>query len=355
MATSPADALWNLSGRAPLTVFESICFNLFLIVIVVNLLLIILSFVRKDSFIVKGKHVYVTGGSVGLGRGVAIELAKKGAHVTIVARKKAQLEETVELMKKHALNPETQKFAYVSADLTDKAQAARALDEACAPFNGTAPDVIMTCAGMAISKLFVDYEVEECERNMQLNYFATLYTIHDGVKRMIRDGVKGKIVLVSSTMGLIGFAGYAAYAPTKFALSGLAECLRNELILYGISTHIYYPGTMFTPGYETENITKPEITHAMEGSDGLTGEAAAQGLLKGLSKGYYAVTTDFDTKFLRAARKGVAPFSNVVLEFWLNALAPFATTQVLWDYDNKVKSYAKKLTKESRADMKKEN
>ncbi|KAF9977085.1 3-dehydrosphinganine reductase [Actinomortierella ambigua] len=355
MATSPADALWALSGRTPLTVFESICFNLFLIIAAIHILLFAYSLVKGDRFVVKGKHVYLTGGSVGLGRGVAVELAKKGAHVTIVARKKAPLEETVELMKRNASNPETQKFAYVCADLTDKAQAARALDEACAPFNGAAPDVIMTCAGMAIPKLFIDYETEEFERNMQLNYFGTLYTIHEGVKRMVRDGVKGKVVLVSSTMGMVAFAGYAAYTPTKYALTGLAETLRNELLLYGISTHIYYPGTMFTPGYETENLTKPQITRELEGKEGLTPEMAAKGMLKGLSKGYYAVTTDFDTKFLRATKKGVTPFSNVILEFWLNLISPFATAQVRWEFDTKVKNYAKKLAKETRTDTKKDN
>lgn len=69
---------------------------------------------------------------------------------------------------------------------------------------------------------------------------------------MVQAGVKGKIVITSSTMGLVGFTGYSSYSPTKYALRGLAENLRNEFLMYGIGMHIYYPGTMFSPGFENE-------------------------------------------------------------------------------------------------------
>jgi len=139
---------------------------------------------------------------------------------------------------------------------------------------------------------------------------------------MVATGVKGKVVMVSSTMGLIGFAGYSSYSPTKFALRGLAESLRNEFLLYGISTHIYYAGTMFTSGYETENLTKPLVTREIEGSHGLTPEEAAKGLMSGLRKGHFAVTTDFDTNFLRVASRGVTPFTNIGLDYVLSIVAP---------------------------------
>src|SRR5690349_583944 len=120
---------------------------------------------------------------------------------------------------------------------------------------------------------------------------------------MVENGVKGKIVMTSSTLGLVGLVGYTSYCPTKFAFRGLAESLRNESNLHGITTQIYYPGTMFSPGHETENLTKPLLTREIEGSTGLTPEDAAKGMLKGLGKGYFAVTTDFDTGFLRVASK----------------------------------------------------
>ncbi|KAF9404947.1 3-dehydrosphinganine reductase, partial [Podila epigama] len=282
---------------------------------------------------------------IGLGRGVAIDLAKQGAHVTIVARKEGPLKETVELMKQAAAaakHPFEQKFNWISADVTDKEASIAALDEASAKFGGQVPDVIMTCAGTSIPKLFVEAKTDEFEWQMKLNFFGALYTIQEATKRMVETGVKGKIVMVSSTMGLIGFAGYSSYVPSKYALRGLAEGLRNEFLLYGIGVHIYYPGTMFTPGYENENLTKPLVTRELEGSSGITPEEAARGLMRGLRKGYFAITTDFDTDFLRIASKGVTPSNNIGYDYLLGFFAPFGAAQFLWESGYKVKAFAKK-------------
>lgn len=65
---------------------------------------------------------------------------------------------------------------------------------------------------------------------------------------------------------------------------GLADSLHSELMLYGIDTHIFFPPTMYTPGFEEENKTKPAITRTIESADeGLTAEQAAAGLLSGTS------------------------------------------------------------------------
>ncbi|KAG0290997.1 3-dehydrosphinganine reductase [Dissophora globulifera] len=346
MVWSPADLLWSLTNRAQLTVFESICANLFLVLIAAQGLTPVYNLIKGNQFKTKGKHVYVTGGSVGLGRAVAIELAKQGAHVTIVARKEGPLRETIELMKQAvagrkgkapAADASTalveQKFKWISADVTDREQAMRALDEASKPFGGKVPDIIMTCAGTAIPKLFVEAPVEDFEAQMKLNYFGTLYTVHEAVKRMVETGVKGKVVLTASTMGLIGFAGYSSYAPTKYALRGLAECLRNEFLMYGIGFHIYYPGTMFSPGYEVENLTKPLVTREIEGTSGLTSEEAAKGLFSG--------------------NKGVTPSANIGFDYLLGLIAPaslnilylFGATQFLWETNYKVRNFGKKMLK----------
>jgi 3-dehydrosphinganine reductase len=65
-------------------------------------------------------------------------------------------------------------------------------------------------------------------------------------------------------------------------LAGLAETLRSELLLYSIDVHIFFPGTMYTPGYVEENKTKPKITLKIEETDkGLEPDAAAEALLRG--------------------------------------------------------------------------
>jgi 3-dehydrosphinganine reductase len=117
---------------------------------------------------------------------------------------------------------------------------------------------------------------------------------------MVRDRKQGKIVFVSSVLGFMAFVGYSSYAPGKYALrgwfhvpvlsfmqtshfrTGLAECLRSELILYGIDVHCFFPCTIFTPGHQEENKTKPKVTCKIEEVDsGLSPEQAAAGILKG--------------------------------------------------------------------------
>ena len=233
---------------------------------------------------------------------------------------------------------------------------------------GRVPDIVMTCAGTSIPRFFTEAPIEDFEWQMKVNYFGTLYTVHvslrhrslvfntcsqcddftlllifffadlncfrfslpiaymitqqEAYKRMVEKGVKGKIVMTSSTLGLVGLVGYTSYCPSKFALRGLAEALRSECHLHGITTQIYYPGTMFSPGYETENLTKPLLTREIEGTTGLTPEDAAKGMLKCLRKGYFAVTTDFDTNFLRVSSKGVTPYANIGWDYILGLIAP---------------------------------
>lgn len=65
---------------------------------------------------------------------------------------------------------------------------------------------------------------------------------------------------------------------------GLAESLRNELILYGIDVHLFLPATIFSPGFENEQKLKPDITKKIEGPDeGLTPDQVAKELIKGAS------------------------------------------------------------------------
>lgn len=131
----------------------------------------------------------------------------------------------------------------------------------------------------------------------------------------------GKIVFISSMLGLISFAGWATYAPTKYAVRGLADTLRNELKRYGIGVHIFFPGGIESPGFDTENLTKPEITKIIEGANTpQTGEECAKSLLNGLYKGNYMIVTDAISQVLRAVSRGVSPTNNLVLDWILAAI-----------------------------------
>ena len=158
---------------------------------------------------------------------------------------------------------------------------------------------------------------------------------------MAKRGHKGKIILVSSTLGFMSFVGYSSYSPAKHALRGsslcilmcrsdvehswtvgLAECLRSEGLLYGFDTHIFFPPTMYTPGFDEENKTKPAITRKIESTDeGLTAEQAAQGLFNGVENGEFHITADLITSLFKSSTRGCSPRGNAFLDTALDFVA----------------------------------
>ncbi|CAG8594567.1 4065_t:CDS:2 [Diversispora eburnea] len=218
----------------------------------------------------------------GLGKEIGKILAAKGAHVTICARNKKDLDIALEEIKgaaQHRNDYSKLIFNAISADLTKNEESIRALDEASAKHNGV-PDIIFCNAGFCLPKVFIEQPIEDFEYMMQINYFGALYTAH------------GKIIFVSSVAALVGFMGYSAYSPSKLALRSLTECLRNELILYDIGVHCFFPGTMDTDSVKEENKIKPQATKKIEGDDKVTPEHAAKSLYKGLCKGNVFITSD---------------------------------------------------------------
>lgn len=132
----------------------------------------------------------------------------------------------------------------------------------------------------------------------------------------------GKIVFVSSMLGLFSFVGYATYSPTKFAVRALSDALRNELKRYQIGVHIYFPGNIESPGFEVENLTKPPVTKEIEGVNvPQSPKACAQSLLNGLYRGEYSITDDWLAYLLRCSARGVNPTNNFVVDFLTSIVA----------------------------------
>lgn len=125
---------------------------------------------------------------------------------------------------------------------------------------------------------------------------------------MVKQGVQGRIIFTGSALAYFSFVGYSSYSPGKYALrgmftamllvapdsnhcflidpSGLADCLRNEMLLYGITIQMYFPNTMLTPGYEDELKIRPAITAKIEeGDEPVSAEHAAKVMVDGA---YYA-------------------------------------------------------------------
>ncbi|CAO3622939.1 unnamed protein product [Cunninghamella blakesleeana] len=208
---------------------------------------------------------------------------------------------------------------------------------------GRNPEYTFACAGAALPKMFLDYELQDFDHSINLNYLGQVYVAHQAASRLRDSNIKqGKIVFVSSMLGMLSFAGYGTYSPAKFAVRGLADTLRNELKLYDIDVHIFFPGGIISPGFEKENLTKPPVTKVIEGADEpQTPEECAKSLITGLHAGNYMIMCSFVAELLRCTTRGVAPAQNFYLDSFLALIGQIVGSGYALYADSLVKSLKK--------------
>jgi NAD(P)-dependent dehydrogenase (short-subunit alcohol dehydrogenase family) len=234
-----------------------------------------------------GIVAYVTGGSSGIGLAVASELARRGAHVALLARDQARLDAAVRAVLS-ARGSDGQRVASASCDVADAAAVEAAIERLAGDLG--APDLVVNCAGFAYLDYFENVGAQRFRAMADANLFGT-YNVCQSVLRRMKGGT---LVNVASVAGLVGFFGAAAYCATKFGVVGLSEALRNELRPRGIRVAVLCPPDTDTPGLERENLTKPPETHAVEGTAGTYSPAqVALALLRGLRRGRFLIFCGF--------------------------------------------------------------
>ncbi len=237
------------------------------------------------------QHVYVVGGSLGIGFAAAQRMAALRANVTIFARRRAPLENAAERLRAACRIP-TQSIAWRELDAADSSQVGATMG-ACIAERG-APDVLINCAGRAYPRRFEDVTYEQFAETMLVNLHGCWNTVAAVLPHM-KSRRRGYIVNTSSVAGLIGVFGYTDYCASKFALVGFSEALRAELKPHGIAVSVLCPPDTDTPGFATENLTKPEETRAISATAKvMTPEAVADALLHGMARGTFMIIPGVD-------------------------------------------------------------
>lgn len=237
----------------------------------------------------KRPHALITGGSSGIGLAIAQRLIAD-MDVTLVARGGERLAQAREALLQGCSDPAARVLA-ISADVSVRGEAESAVAQALAALG--APRLVVTSAGIAVPGYFGEVPVDVFERTIAVNYLGTVYVIKAAVPAMKSAG--GRIVMISSGAGLIGVYGYTPYSPTKFALRGFAEALHAELRHEGIAVSIAFPPDTDTPQLVEEERTKPAETRLMTARAGLwSADAVAERILKGVSRGAFAITPGFE-------------------------------------------------------------
>ena len=237
----------------------------------------------------RGKNIYITGGSSGIGLGMACEFLKLGGNVVLLARKEPALKEAVAALVPLKIS-DKQTVEYCVADVSDRAGFADATVPCVEKFG--IPDVLVHSAGTSVAKMFADNSLDEFDFVMNTNLGGTCNTVRQFVPFMEARG--GSILLVSSMAGLLGVYSYTAYCASKHGMVGFAGALKAELREKNINVSLMCPPEVDTPMLELERDTIPARTRFIKDLVGtLDVETVSPYTMKKLIKNMYLIVPGF--------------------------------------------------------------
>lgn len=189
-------------------------------------------------FELNGKGALVTGASRGIGRGVAVSLARAGARVALVGRDKAALEETLSEVKAAG-----GQALPLQADVTSADSVETAVAKACEAFGKL--DVLVCNAGVQKLKPFLDMKPEDWRGLIATNLEGAIMTMQSAGRRMVAQK-SGSIITMASIYSFVGAPGNSIYCMTKGGLLQLSRAVAIEWARYNVRVNAICPGWIET-------------------------------------------------------------------------------------------------------------
>ncbi|CAI9094564.1 OLC1v1030324C1 [Oldenlandia corymbosa var. corymbosa] len=287
-------------------------FLLLLFLIPISLLIFLAVIVRPKpsttTIPIKNRHVFITGGSSGIGLAMAHQAALAGAQVSILARDKIQ--EAKDWIKL-ATGCDV---AVYEADVRDYDAVSRAVNDA-GPI-----DVLICNQGLFFARELERQSLEEIKSMIDVNLLGTFHLIKAALPGM-KEKRAGRstprcIALTSSQAGQMGIYGYAAYCASKFGLRGMAEALQQEIIQDDIHVSLIFPPDTETPGLVEDKKRRPPITGAIAAfSTPMKAEEVAKKALNGIQCGVFNVHCNLEGFFMSIIAAGFSPQRSVLMAF----------------------------------------
>jgi short-subunit dehydrogenase len=209
------------------------------------------------------KTIWITGGSTGIGKALAIKFSNEGWNVAISARQE------------NLLNELSDKYENITAfplDVTDKLKCNEIFDQIKNKYHNI--DICFFSTGIWNPKKEKNIDVEQIEEVFKINFFGTLNSIKT-VEKYFKDKKEGIITIVSSIAGYRGLPNSTGYGPSKSALSNLAESLYFDFKKSNVRICLVSPGFIKTPMTDKNNFKMPFLKSA---------EYAANKIYNGLVK-----------------------------------------------------------------------
>jgi len=179
-----------------------------------------------------GKTALVTGGAGDLGNAMATHLAKNGANVIIWDVKPAEdVRDAMERVEKYGTT-----VTYQVVDVRDRGTVDATIEKI------EALDIICSNAGIVISQPFLELTLENWNRHLDINLTGCFNVCQSGARKMVEDKTQGRIILTSSWVGSVPWAGIPAYTVSKAGVNMLTKQMARELSSHGIRVNAIAPG-----------------------------------------------------------------------------------------------------------------
>ncbi len=226
------------------------------------------------------KVFLITGASSGIGKALVHELAVQGASLVLLARRQDLLEG---LKKEIEGRFHETKVVIQVGDVTREGDVGKAVAQAVAYFGKV--DGVIANAGFGVTGTLEELSIDDYRRQLETNVFGVLRTLKEALPALKKS--KGHAVIIGSVSGYLGIADISAYVMSKFALTGLAQCLHFELAPDNIKT------TLICPGFVTSEIRRvdnqgtwhPESQDVVPPWLCLPAEKAAKDILHAVARG----------------------------------------------------------------------
>lgn len=254
---------------------------------------------------ISGRVAVVTGAGSGIGRALCLELAQRGSDIALVDIDKDKLEAV-----KVEVENCGRKASTHLVDVSSREQMA-ALPEQVIAEHG-AVHILVNNAGVSVNMTFEEQDVDDLEWITGINYWGVMY----GCKFFLpylRQASEAHIVNMSSLAGLTGMKNQASYAPTKFAVRGLSECLYVELANSKVGITCVHPGSVATNILEAARM-EPEYRAKMLKMFHLAmpPETAARRIVKAVEKNRFKLVFCVEARILNIM-KHFAPVGTLKL------------------------------------------